>query len=213
MKFSFKDLGCISYQEAYSIQKERVEEVLKGGVLTIFLCEHPAILTLGRLACEDNLLVSKEQLVKQKILVEHIDRGGEVTLHSPGQLVVYPIINLNFFKKDLHEYMRKLEQVAIELLKDFGIVSDRFSGRTGVWVGHEKIVSIGVGVKKWITFHGMAININTDLELFSMIKPCGLEVSMTSVSKIKNQKIDMDNVKEKLIQKFCLEFKAENKYV
>ncbi len=209
MKFSFEDLGCISYQEAYIIQKKRVDQVLQGELSTIFLCEHPSVLTLGRLASEDNLLISKECLDEQGISVEHIDRGGEITLHSPGQLVVYPIINLNFFKKDLHEYMRKLEQVAIELLKDFDIVSDRFSGRTGVWIGRKKIVSIGVGVKKWITFHGMGININTDLNLFSMIKPCGLEVTMTSISEIKGQVIDMNKVKKSLIEKFCLEFNGE----
>jgi len=209
MFFHFKDLGTIGYKEACAIQKQYVEEVRGGKDAVVLFCEHPVVLTLGRLASEDNLLVSKEELRIKKISLENIDRGGEITLHSPGQLIIYPILNLKFFGKDLHDFMRKLEQVTIDLLGDFGIVADRFSGRTGVWVGEKKIASIGIGVTKWISFHGMALNVNTDLDLFSMIKPCGLEVLMTSISEIQNQKIDMSKVKESLIKYFNQQFQAE----
>ncbi len=209
MTFHFKDLGIIGYKEGYVIQKQFVEKIQGGEDPVVLLCEHPVVLTLGRLANEDNLLISKEKLKKRKISVEHIDRGGEVTLHSPGQLVIYSIVDLRYFGKDLHDFMRKLEQVAIDLLGDFGIVADRFLGRTGVWVGSKKIVSIGIGVKKWISFHGMAINVNTDLNLFSMIKPCGLDVSMTSISEIQKKIIDMNRVKKNLIECFNQKFYIE----
>ena len=201
-----KDTGFIDYLEAYSLQKQVVSEVIKGGANTLLLCEHPAVLTLGRLASEENILLSREKIQKKGIKIVCVDRGGDVTLHCPGQLVVYPIFNLTYFGKNLKLFLHKLEQVAIDLLRDFDILAERTPGDRGVWVGKEKIVSIGIGVKKWISFHGLAININTDLDFFSMINPCGRNVRMTSICEIKKAKIAFDGVKKKLVQCFCEHF-------
>ena len=184
------------------MQKDRVVRVLEGGPQSLLLCEHPKVITLGRLSKEQNLYLTKEQAVLKNIEIRPIDRGGDVTLHAPGQLVIYPILNLTNLGRDLKSYMARLEQVAIDLLNDFGILAHRFDGRTGVWVDKEKIVSIGIGVKKWISYHGMGINVNTDLNLFSHINPCGLNATMTSIQKIKNQKIDMNLVKKRVINHF-----------
>ena len=200
-----KDLGLIEYDKAYSIQKECVESVLKGGPQMLIFCEHPAILTLGRMTKRSNLLLSEEDIIKQGINIQPIDRGGDVTLHSPGQLVIYPILNLNHWGKDLHEYLRNLEEVAIDLLKRFGILANRFLGQkreTGVWVGPKKIVSVGIGVRRWVSFHGLAINVNTDLNLFKLIKPCGLDVTMTSMAEIKGKTVAMDAVKQRVQESF-----------
>jgi lipoate-protein ligase B len=197
-----EDLGMIKYDQAYRIQKKCVEDVLKGGRQTIFLCEHPAVLTLGRLAKEEYILADRKELLKKGVEVHFIDRGGEVTLHAPGQLVIYPILNLQFTQKDLHLYMERLEKVAIDLLNNFGIMATRNLRNTGVWVGPKKIVSVGVGVKKWITYHGLAINVNTVLNLFSLIRPCGLDVTMTSMKEIKGHDIDMNIVKKTAVACF-----------
>ncbi|VAX37155.1 Octanoate-[acyl-carrier-protein]-protein-N-octanoyltransferase [hydrothermal vent metagenome] len=200
--FRPQDLGLIDYREAYDLQKKCVQDVLADGEQRLFLCEHPAILTLGRMADEAHILVPKSQLKKKGVQILSIDRGGDITLHAPGQLVIYPIFNLNYYEKNLHLFIQKLENVAIDLLKEFDIVADRFLGQTGVWVGEKKIVSIGIGVRRWITFHGLAINVNTDLNLFSLIKPCGLDVIMTSMADIKKYKIDMQEVKDKVVVLF-----------
>ncbi len=203
-----EDWGLIDYLKAYQIQKQKVTEVLAGRPHVLILCEHPLVFTLGRLYQVENLLWSREELIRHKYAVIPIDRGGDVTLHSPGQLICYPIFNLNSLKsgKDLRDFLRKLEQVAIDLLKDFDILANRIFGRTGVFVGQEKIVSLGIGVKKWVTFHGMAINVSNDLNLFGMIRPCGLNVQMTSIERIKNNKVALDAVKERLIHHMRKDF-------
>ena len=201
-----KDLGLVEYSKAYEIQKQWVDRVIAGQSPVLILCEHPAVLTLGRLASQENFRMPKETIEKIGIAVLNIDRGGEVTLHSPGQLVVYPILDLRHYGKDLRRYLHGLEQVGIDLLKDFGILADRFSGRTGVWAGPQKIVSIGIGVKKWVSFHGMAVNVNTDLSLFELINPCGLKVQMTSIEKMKQQQVSLELVKGRLIERFCEHF-------
>ncbi len=210
MKLRIKDLGLIAYSEAYQMQKEHVEHVLNGQEQILLLCEHPAVLTLGRLTNEAHMFLSESELKTRGVDVQRIDRGGDITLHAPGQLVVYPILNLNNFGKDLHLYLRQLEEVAIDLLKDFDIVAHRFSSRTGVWVEERKIVSIGIGVRKWISFHGLALNVTTDLSLFSLIRPCGLDVSMTSLAQIKGSFVDMEDVKNKMVNHFCKNFKLNN---
>ncbi len=197
-----KDLGLIDYQKAYSIQKELVQEALDSGRQTIIFCEHPTVITLGRLANKKNLLATRDVLNKKNIPVCQVDRGGDITLHTPGQLVIYPILNLVNYKKDLHWYLRKLEELTIDLLSDFGIVADRFTPNTGVWVGNNKIASIGIGVRRWVTYHGLALNVLTNLELFSMIRPCGLDVMMTSMSEVKASQQKMVEVKKAFIRHF-----------
>jgi lipoate-protein ligase B len=141
----FVDLGLIDYQDAYRIQKQAVLQVAAGEEEKIFFCEHPCVLTLGRLADERYILASQNELSRRGINVVSIDRGGEVTLHAPGQLVVYPILDLKKHGKDLKHYLHDLEETAIEFLQGYGICSLRNPGKTGVWVGPKKIVSIGVG--------------------------------------------------------------------
>ncbi len=201
-----KDIGLIDYEEAFLIQKQTVSEVIQGQSDTLLLCEHPVVFTLGRLADERNFLIPPKDIESRGMKILAIDRGGEVTLHGPGQIVTYPIFNLNHFRRDLKHFLYKLEQVAIDLLQDFDIVARRISGQRGVWVGQEKIASLGIGVKKWVSFHGMAINVNTDLNLFSMIKPCGLDVKMTSISKLIGKSVDMKDVKEKIVRNYCRNF-------
>lgn len=205
------DLGLIDYGEAYLLQKKAVAEVMAGAPERIFLCEHPAVLTLGRMADERYILASQQELARRGIAVVAIDRGGEVTLHAPGQLVVYPILDLKKYGKDLKQYLYQLEEIAIKFLRLYGISSARNPGKTGVWVGPKKIVSVGVGVKKWVTFHGLGININTDLELFSLINPCGLGVMMTSVEKIKTGMIDFKKAKKDFAAIFLEYFGCEKR--
>lgn len=199
----------MDYDQAYRIQQETLQGVIKAGCHTLILCEHSPVFTLGRLAIEENFLFSKSTIEKRGAKIIRIDRGGEVTFHGPGQLVVYPIFDLQDFGKDLKLFMNELEQVAIDLLHHFDIVANRFPGQRGVWVKDQKIASIGIGVKKWISYHGMAININTDLRYFSMIKPCGLDVPMTSMSALKGQEFDLNSVKEQMIKCFCDHFQLE----
>ena len=201
-----KDLGILDYEKAYALQKNHVNALVQGGMQTLLLCEHPPTLTLGRSTNEKHLLISQEELNERNVSIHHIDRGGDITLHAPGQVVVYPILDLANFGKDLRSYLNQLEQVAIDLLSDFDIVANRFPGQTGVWTGKKKIASIGIGVRKWVSFHGLAVNVNTDLKLFSMIKPCGLDVQMTSMSAIKEETVDIKDVKEKIIASFCKNF-------
>ncbi len=199
--FIYRDLGLIDYEKAWAVQKKTVEQVIAGQPSTVLLCEHPTVLTLGRLGKTENILYSREELEKRNISLLRIDRGGEVTLHAPGQLVVYPIINLNN-GRDLKSYLIKLEQVTIDLLQDFGIVATRIAGQRGIWVQDNKLASIGIGVRKWVTYHGLGINVNTDLNLFSVIKPCGLDVRMISMKEIKGHPIDMEQVKIKFKRYF-----------
>lgn len=200
------DLGLIDYSLAYAKQKEAIQSVLKDGQARLLFCEHPAIFTLGRNGSEDFFLRDLSDIRFKKIPVVRIDRGGEVTFHGPGQLIAYPIFPLADSSRDLKVFLRKLEEVVIDLLKDFGIVANRQNGFTGVWVGPKKIASLGIGVKKWISYHGLGLNVNTDLSFFSMIRPCGLNVEMTSMAKELGSPVDTAKVKAKLIGSFKREF-------
>jgi len=204
--FKITDFGLIDYSKAYDIQKQMLADVIGGAVDSLILCQHPTVLTLGRLASLENILAQEEDLKSRGIDVVSIDRGGEVTIHMPGQLIAYPIFNLRHAGKDLRVYLEKLEQVAIDLLLDFGILAKRVSGRRGVWVDSKKIASIGIGVKKWVSYHGLSVNVNPDMNLFSLIKPCGLDVRMSSIEECLNKPISTDLVKEALISKFQKNF-------
>lgn len=201
-----EDWGLMEYSEAYKRQKQRVERVIAGDPGCLIFCEHPAVLTLGRMTKKENLLWPMPMIQAKGVSVVSIDRGGDVTLHAPGQLVMYAVFNLSLVDRDLKRYLEQLQEVVIDLLKEFDILAGGINGQRGVWAGKDKIASIGVGVRKWVSYHGIGLNVNTDLELFRMIRPCGLDVAMTSMQKIKGQAIDISLVKEKAVQVFCERF-------
>src|SRR5262245_53862437 len=203
------DLGLVPYIEAYKRQQQLVLRAQESDAAFVILCEHQPVITCGRLTRLENILLSKEDIERKGVTIKSIDRGGDVTLHAPGQLVIYPILNLNKCGRDLHKYLHHLEEVTIALLKDFDILGQRHSSQTGVWVGSKKIASIGIGVRKWISYHGVGINVNTDLELFRLIKPCGLDVTMTSMAEIKGKPLDMAKVKQAAIKHLAKQFSVK----
>lgn len=176
--------GLIEYSRALQFQKDLVREVQAGAEGALLVCEHPATLTLGRTHHAQNILVPQEELLQRGIALVPADRGGDVTLHAPGQLVAYPVVDLKTMGRDLGVYLRKLEQATVDFLLDFGIVAQGDKDRRGVWVGRAKIASIGIGVSRWVTYHGVGVNLTTDLGLFRLIRPCGLDVGMTSVKEL-----------------------------
>ena len=201
-----EDWGSIEYTQGLKQQKELVQQVLEGAPDHLILCEHPPVLTMGRMTNPDSLLYQRDEIEEQGVAIASVDRGGDVTLHAPGQLVVYPIFNLNKQGKDLKIYMQKLEELAVDLLRNFGILAISIQGKRGVFVGDDKIISIGIGVRKWVTYHGLGINVNTDLALFNLIKPCGLNVRMTSIKKLKGHDMPMDELKAMVVKQFQKEF-------
>lgn len=179
-------LGRMSYGEALTLQRAtanaRIEGVLSRDALLIV--EHPPVITLGRGFKPEHLPTSEEEIKSRGIELFDIERGGDITFHGPGQLVGYPIMDLNEHEPDLHKFLRKLEEMLMATLADVGIDANRREGLTGVWVGDRKIASIGIHVKKWVTWHGFAMNVATDLSFFDFIVPCGIkDVTMTSVLK------------------------------
>jgi lipoyl(octanoyl) transferase len=180
-----EDLGLRPYGEALAIQRELRRQRLAGELAedVLLLVEHPPVVTLGRGTRASSLPLDPETLQRRGVEVYEVERGGDVTLHAPGQLVGYPILDLRGHREDLHWYLRSLEDVLIQALAGFRIEADRNPGRTGVWTAGRKIASIGIHVKQWVTLHGFALNVTTDLDLFDLIVPCGIaQVVMTSVA-------------------------------
>jgi lipoyl(octanoyl) transferase len=208
---TYTDLGFIDYNEAWNLQKEifslRCEEKVSD---TFFLLEHPHTYTLGKIADKNNLIGSEEYLSNNKISVYEIDRGGDITYHGPGQIVGYPIIKLEDWEKDTHKYLRALEEVIIKTCSQYGIEAGRNPKYTGVWIGNRKIAAIGIKVSRWITMHGFAFNVNTDLNLFNGIIPCGIQdKEVTSLSKELSKTIEIEEVKENLLNNFLTVFRYE----
>jgi lipoate-protein ligase B len=193
-------LGLIEYKKAWDLQLELWAKRVGGQLpdLLLFL-EHPHVLTLGRRGNRTHLLASSETLGKLNIPVFHIERGGDVTYHGPGQLVVYPILDLKDYGWKLVRYIEQLEEVIIRTLSDFGISGKRDSLNRGVWVDRQKIASVGVAVKRWVSFHGLALNVETDLTYFNLINPCGLEgIRMTSMAKTLGTNISRDRLYQRV---------------
>ncbi len=199
-------LGRVPYQKALDLQLCLLDRRRKGEIEdTLLLLEHPPTFTTGRSGNMDNLLAARDVLSKKGIHFEVISRGGDITFHGPGQLVGYPILDLNNMGRDIHKYLRNLEETIIVALANYGIPARRIEGVTGVWAKRHKIASIGVGVKRWITYHGFALNVNTDLSYFDMIVPCGIQdVQMTSIQRwlAGKQEIDMADVEKSILQAF-----------
>jgi lipoyl(octanoyl) transferase len=181
-KCELRDLGRLDYEAALALQKELVERRKRGEIPDQFLLlEHPHVITLGRNARGEHLLAGPEILARAGIAVYATDRGGDVTYHGPGQIVGYPILDLRAWKRDVVAYVRSLEQVLIDALARFAIRAGRLEGCTGVWVEDRKIAAIGVHISRWITSHGFALNVTTDLDYFRYIVPCGLTRPVTSM--------------------------------
>lgn len=196
------DCGHCNFGETLELQHELLEKRRLDKIPdTIIIVEHPAVITLGARQSLNKLLVSREELAEKNIDIVQIRRGGGVTAHNPGQLVFYPVMNLQKSGLSISEYIRELEATGIELLNELGVESQRRKGFPGLWIGKRKIASIGVRVSKFITYHGMAINIQNDLTIFDFIKPCGLEnIEMTSVLKETGTKYTMGQTRKILSQ-------------
>jgi len=194
----------IDYQSAWDLQKEIFELRLHNKIDdTFFLLEHPHTYTLGKVAEKENLISTNEQLKELGISVYEIDRGGDITYHGPGQIVGYPIIKLSNWKEDTHEYLRALEEVIIKTCAEYGLSTNRNPKYTGVWLGERKIAAIGIKVSRWVTMHGFAFNVNTDLNYFGGIIPCGIkDKDVTSLKRELGKEIEIDEVKEKLVKSF-----------
>ena len=189
-------MGLIDYKEAWDLQHDLWARRVKGELpdLLLFL-EHPHVITLGRRGNRSHLIASPEVLEAMAIPIYHVERGGDVTYHGPGQLVVYPIFNLKEYGYRLIRYVDQLEEVILCVLKDFGMEGRKDSLNRGVWVNGEKIASIGVTIKRWVSFHGFSLNYETDLKYFDLIHPCGLVgKKMTSMKKILGEKISRESL-------------------
>lgn len=204
-------LGKVSYSDGLRLQAEAVERLRSSkGAEQLFLLEHPHVFTLGRAANRANILLNSTQLEERSIEVHETGRGGDVTYHGPGQIVGYPIINLKPDRCDVHRYVRDIEEVMIRAIADYGIAGSRIEGLTGVWVGDEKIGAIGVRIARWITSHGFALNVNTDLNYFGMIVPCGItDKGVTSMSKLLGRDLDIQEVARTLTRRFGEVFDRE----
>ena len=202
--FDYCDLGFIDYKEAWDLQKEiHVKRTHDEVNDTLFLLEHSHTYTLGKVAEKENLISNDDQLKELGIKVYEIDRGGDITYHGPGQIVGYPIIKLSDWKADTHEYLRGLEEVIMQVCSGYGLKTERHPKYTGVWIGNRKIAAIGIKISRWVTMHGFAFNVNTDLNYFGGIIPCGIrDKGVTSLKRELGNEIDMNEVKMKLVKEF-----------
>jgi len=198
------DLGLISYADAYAIQQRLVAARKANAIDDVLLfCEHPHVITLGRNANRTNLLASEHVLRQKNVELYATNRGGDVTYHGPGQIVGYPILNLDKIKRDVGWYVRTLEEAMIRASADFGIIAYRVPGKTGIWVQaaptEEKLAAIGVHISRWVTSHGFAYNVSTDLRYFDLIVPCGIaDRKATSLEKLLQRTVSLGEVKPRL---------------
>ncbi len=224
------DLGLIDYKQAWDYQEKLFDEVVQiksnnrklssEFVLQtpnyLLFCEHPNVYTLGNSGDKKNLLINEQQLEEKNATFYKINRGGDITYHGPGQIVGYPILDLDNFFTDIHKYLRFLEEIVIRTLSEYGIESSRSKGETGVWIDVEnplkarKICAMGVRASRWVTMHGFALNVNVDLGYFNNIIPCGIvDKAVTSMNKELGKKVDDEEVKQKLKKHFADLFECE----
>ena len=212
-ELSVRDLGRAPYAETLALQKRLLGEVRDAEEerAHLLLVEHdPPVVTFGTSAAEANLLADEAQLAREGIETHRIRRGGDVTYHGPGQLVAYPILRIDRHGRDVHAYLRSLEQVVIRTLEQLGISARRVEGLTGVWVGDEnprKVAAIGVGVKRWVSYHGLALNGQPNMQHFGLIVPCGIsDRPVTSVAELLGTDVSVSRVKPILVDSLCREF-------
>ena len=204
-----RDLGSMRYADAFALQQQFVERRKHGEIPDqLLIVEHPHVITMGRTSHDENLLCSREVLDRAGIELHRTDRGGDVTYHGPGQIVGYPIVDLREWKRDVMAYVRALEQILIDALAEFGIVAGREAGCTGVWTEQGKIAAIGVHISRWVTSHGFALNLDTDLSYFRYIVPCGLTKPVTSMQALGCQ-ADRDQVVAAVARGFARVFDRE----
>lgn len=217
----FKNLGLIDYQKVWDYQEEIFKSTVNKKIANrnlspefqkatenyLLFCEHPHVYTLGKSGSEAHFLLNEDSLKEKKASYYKINRGGDITYHGPGQIVGYPILDLDNFFTDIHKYLRFLEEAVILTLKDYGIISGRISGLTGVWIDHErqikprKICALGVKSSRWVTMHGFAFNVNTDLSYFNHIVPCGIpDKAVTSLALELGAEQDMVQVQNQLLK-------------
>lgn len=227
-KTQFIDLDLIDYKKGWDYQIDLFDKILatksenriNGRQATtdnfLIFCEHPHVFTLGKSGKESNLLIQEKDLHTINASFYHINRGGDITYHGPGQIVGYPVIDLENFFTDIHKYMRLLEESVIQTLKEFGVEGGRITGLTGVWIDFEdqekarKICALGVKTSRWVTQHGFAFNINSDLKYFDYIVPCGIaDKAVTSLQKELGTKVDIHHVKAVLKNKIAEQFGME----
>lgn len=198
-----RELGRVEWGEAFAMQQKLVARRKAGDSGDcLLLVEHPHVVTMGRNGQEKNLLASPQTLSRSGIGFYETDRGGDVTYHGPGQLVGYPILDLRDWKRDVHEYVRAIEQALIDTLADFGIAARRVQGLTGVWVEGRKIAAIGIHISRWVTSHGFALNVNPDLSYFQFIVPCGLTQPVTSMAALGALNASLQSVSESFARHF-----------
>ena len=220
----FQDLGLIDYQEAWDFQEQLFKATIDRKIAQrngatematenhLLFCEHPHVYTLGKSGSVDHLLLSDDQLTQHDARFYKINRGGDITYHGPGQLVAYPIFDLDHFFTDIHKYMRFLEEAVIATLADFGIKGERYDGLTGVWIEPttaraRKICAMGVKSSRWVTMHGIGFNVNSNLSYFSHIVPCGIDgKAVTSMQQELGHEVDMSAVKAALKKHLAVGF-------
>ncbi|MFC1709676.1 lipoyl(octanoyl) transferase LipB [Candidatus Omnitrophota bacterium] len=210
MEIRVIDLGRISYKEAFTRQIQAQAQILQGiSSHTLILCEHHHTVTLSRHASLSNIL--DQGILKSDNIdfIMGVNRGGDITYHGPGQLVGYLIFDLRELGRDLGWFLNRTEEVLIKTLSEFQIEGHTKKGFRGIWIGEKKIASIGIGVSKWVSMHGFALNINTDLKLFNKIRPCGLDVKMTSMEECLGGPIDMRPVKQVVVSQMASNFSTK----
>jgi lipoyl(octanoyl) transferase len=228
-KVIFKDLGLTDYKATWDYQEKLLNEIVQQKVDLrstpdseirtpnyLLFCEHPHVYTLGKSGSEDHLLINENKLDENNAAFYKINRGGDITYHGPGQIVGYPILNLDYFFNDIHKYLRYLEEVIIRTLAEYNISASRIDKLTGVWLDAEdkirarKICAFGVRCSRWVTMHGFAFNVNTDLNYFNNIIPCGIaDKAVTSMKQELGRETDINEVKEKLKKHFAAIFNCE----
>lgn len=208
MQILVANLGRTRYAETWDIQ-HKLFDLRQSGLIddVLLLTEHEHVYTIGKGGDSNHLLASDEELSIDGTEVFRIDRGGDITYHGPGQIVGYPILDLNKYSPDIHKYLRSLEEALINLIGQYGIKGEREEGMTGVWVSGEKIAALGVRVSRWVTMHGFALNVNTELQKFDRIIPCGIfHKGVTSMKRILGKELPLDEVRRKLTESFASVF-------
>lgn len=206
-------LDAVPYREALDLQRALVDDRRAQKIPdTLLLLEHPHVITLGVRGDggRSHILASTDALAARGIEVHETGRGGDVTYHGPGQLVGYPILDLKPDRCDVHRYVRDLEEVLMRTAADYGVATQRIAGLTGVWAGNEKLVAIGVRIARWITSHGFALNVSTDLDCFGLIVPCGIaDRGVTSLERLVGRTVELADVERRLVKHFCNVFSAQ----